>query len=118
MSQREGKAAFRPKKGKNQDKKQILKLEEPKKDEERKFVPWLGEARPKWGPIYNFEEKLGSRISMEFLSGRIIEGKLVSYDRFTNLVLEDTVELLDGGNTRSLGKVFTCGRVEAIGPAV
>lgn len=131
MSQREGKPNVRgPKKNKNQQEKhqnaqkQAQRLssiptttEEPKKEEQRKFVPWLGEARPKWGPIYSFEDKIGERISMEFVSGRNIEGRVVSFDRSTNLVLEDTVELLDNGKTRNLGKVFTCGRVESISPA-
>lgn len=92
---------------------------EQRKDERKNtFVPWLGEAKPKRGPIYDLEDKLGTKLMVEFLSGRIVEGKLASYDRYMNLVLEETVERLDGSETRSLGKVFVCGRVESLGPAV
>ena len=80
-------------------------------------MPWLGEARPKRGPIYDIEGKIGTKLNVVFLSGRTIEGVLESTDRSTNLVLENTVEFLDEQKTRNLGKVFVCGRVESISPA-
>lgn len=92
---------------------------EPRKEERKNtFVPWLGEAKPRRGLIYDLENKVGTQLMVEFLSGRIVEGKLASYDRYMNLVLENTVERLDGSQTRALGKVLVCGRVESMGPAV
>jgi len=108
----------KPGKGSNASKQKELPLEiSEEKKEERKFVPWLGEARPKRGPIYDIEGKIGTKLNVVFLSGRTIEGVLESTDRSTNLVLENTVEFLDEQKTRNLGKVFVCGRVESISPA-
>lgn len=104
-----------------------LRAEEAQKEDSRKendaeaeevhkqFVPWLGEARPKKGSIYDMESKIGSKMTVEFMTGRVIEGTLVSYDRFMNLLLDDTVEILDDGKTRALGRVFSRGKVEALG---
>lgn len=85
-------------------------------DARKPFVPWLGEARPRKGPIFDLEQQVGRRLTIEFTAGRVIEGTLVSYDRFFNLLLDDTVELLDEGRTRALGRVFSRGKVEAVGP--
>lgn len=85
---------------------------EPKKT----FVPWFGEVRPRKGPIIDLQSKIGTKITVQFSTGRVLEGTLLSYDRFFNLLLDDTVESLDGGEKRKLGKVFSRGRIQSIGP--
>ena len=55
-------------------------------------------------PINLLEKSLDKRLSLLLKDNRILEGKLVGYDDYMNLVIEDT----EGGITRFEGAWF-CG---------
>lgn len=99
----------------DQNTKDVPQQQQEEQKERKPFVPWYGEARPKRGPIFDYEKYVGKKLTVEFISGRIVEGTLASFDHYSNLVLDDTVELLDSGSSRRLGRVFARGRVESIG---
>lgn len=68
-------------------------------------------------PLDLLEKALNSRLSLVLKDGRVMEGKLVGYDQYMNVVLEDTQEktpdrerrlgtvVLRGNNLVSLAQV-------------
>jgi small nuclear ribonucleoprotein len=62
------------------------------------------------------EQSLNKRVSLMLKDGRILEGKLVGYDDYMNMVLEDTEETTQE-RVRRLGKVILRGNnVVSIAP--
>ena len=59
-------------------------------------------------PINLLEKSLDKRLSLLLKDNRILEGKLVGYDDYMNLVMEDTEEKKDD-KVRRLGKVVLRG---------
>ena len=62
------------------------------------------------------EQSLNHRVVLLLKDGRILEGKLVGFDDYMNMVLEDTEETTDE-RVRRLGKVLLRGNnVVSIAP--
>ncbi len=62
------------------------------------------------------EQSLNKRVSLMLKDGRILEGKLVGFDDYMNMVLEDTEETTQE-RVRRLGKVILRGNnVVSIAP--
>ena len=62
------------------------------------------------------EQSLNRRVSLLLKDGRILEGKLVGFDDYMNMVLEDTEETTQE-RVRRLGKVILRGNnVVSIAP--
>jgi small nuclear ribonucleoprotein len=59
-------------------------------------------------PLNVLEKTLNQRLSLLLKDGRILEGKLVGFDDYMNMVLEDTEEQKDD-TQRRLGKVILRG---------
>ena len=59
-------------------------------------------------PINLLEKSLDKRLSLLLKDNRVLEGKLVGYDDYMNLVMEDTEEKKDD-QVRRLGKVVLRG---------
>ncbi len=59
-------------------------------------------------PLKMMENFLNKRISLLLKDNRILEGKLVGYDDYMNMVLEDTEEKTEN-MTRRLGTVILRG---------
>ena len=59
-------------------------------------------------PLKMLENFMDKRISLLLKDNRILEGKLVGYDDYMNMVLEDTEERTDEMN-RKLGTVILRG---------
>ena len=59
-------------------------------------------------PIKVLEKSVNKRISLLLKDTRILEGKLVGYDDYMNLVLEDTEEFFEE-NQRRIGTVVLRG---------
>ncbi len=59
-------------------------------------------------PLKMMESFLNKRISLLLKDNRILEGKLVGYDDYMNMVLEDTEEKTEN-MTRRLGTVILRG---------
>ncbi len=59
-------------------------------------------------PLKMLESFLNKRISLLLKDNRVLEGKLVGYDDYMNMVLEDTEEKTDE-MTRKLGVVILRG---------
>ena len=59
-------------------------------------------------PLSVLEKSLNRRISLMLKDGRMLEGKLVGYDDFMNLVLEETDETKDE-QAKKLGTVVLRG---------
>jgi small nuclear ribonucleoprotein len=59
-------------------------------------------------PLNVLEKTLNKKLSLLLKDGRILEGKLVGFDDYMNMVLEDTEELKDE-NQRRLGTVILRG---------
>lgn len=59
-------------------------------------------------PLTLLEKSMDHRISLLLKDGRILEGKLVGYDDYMNMVLEETEERTDE-QTRRLGTVILRG---------
>lgn len=67
-------------------------------------------------PMAILNKALNHRISLLLKDGRIIEGKLIGYDDYMNMVLEDSEERHDD-NVRKLGKMILRGNnVVSISP--
>jgi len=59
-------------------------------------------------PINVLEKSLNTQITLLLKDSRLLEGKLVGYDDYMNLVLEDVEENKDG-NIKRLGTVILRG---------
>ncbi len=59
-------------------------------------------------PLKMLESFLDKRISLLLKDNRVLEGKLVGYDDYMNMVLEDTVEITPE-MTRKIGVVILRG---------
>lgn len=67
-------------------------------------------------PMNVLEKAVNGRISLLLKDGRIIEGRLVGYDEYMNMVLEDAEERIDD-NVRRLGTMILRGNnVVSISP--
>jgi len=67
-------------------------------------------------PLNVLEKSMNKRVSLVLKDSRILEGKLVGYDDYMNMVLEETEEN-DEGNVRRLGTVVLRGNnVVSIAP--
>lgn len=61
-------------------------------------------------PVALLENSLDKRISLLLKDGRSLEGMLVGFDEYMNMVLEDTMESgAEGSDGRRLGKVVLRG---------
>lgn len=70
-------------------------------------------------PLDLLEASLNARLQLTLKDGRVVEGQLVGYDQYMNLVLEETTErmadreralgtiLLRGNNLLTIAKVKT-----------
>ncbi len=59
-------------------------------------------------PLTVLEKSLNQRLSLLLKDGRILEGKLIGFDDYMNMVLDDTEEHKDD-NQRRLGTVILRG---------
>ncbi|MGB9636430.1 MAG: LSM domain-containing protein, partial [Thermoplasmata archaeon] len=59
-------------------------------------------------PLNILEKTMNKRVGLLLKDNRIIEGKLVGYDEYMNMVLEDTEET-NQGNVRKLGTIILRG---------
>jgi len=67
-------------------------------------------------PINVLERSMDRRITLLLKDSRVLEGKLVGYDDYMNLVMDDTEET-NGEQTRRLGTVVLRGNnVVSISP--
>ena len=67
-------------------------------------------------PMNVLEKAVNSKISLLLKDGRIVEGKLVGYDEYMNMVLEDAEEHM-GESVRRLGTMILRGNnVVSISP--
>lgn len=60
-------------------------------------------------PLKLLENSLNKKVSLLLKDNRILEGKLVGYDDFMNMVLEETEETVEGGTTKRLNTVILRG---------
>ena len=67
-------------------------------------------------PLVLLEKSLNKRVTLLLKDSRMLEGRLVGYDEFMNLVLEDTEERT-ADQTRKIGSVILRGNnVVSISP--
>ncbi len=67
-------------------------------------------------PLVLLEKSLNKRVTLLLKDSRMLEGRLVGYDEFMNLVLEDTEERT-AEQTRKIGSVILRGNnVVSISP--
>ncbi len=67
-------------------------------------------------PLVLLEKSLNKRVTLLLKDSRMLEGRLVGYDEFMNLVLEDTEERT-AQQTRKIGSVILRGNnVVSISP--
>lgn len=67
-------------------------------------------------PLDVLERSVNRKMSLQLKDGRVLEGKLVGYDQYMNLVLDEAEERQDT-NSRRLGTVLLRGNnVVAIAP--
>ena len=59
-------------------------------------------------PLDVLEKSLNKKMALQLKDGRTLEGKLVGYDQYMNLVLEETEERSEA-NSRRLGTVVLRG---------
>jgi len=59
-------------------------------------------------PLDVLEKSLNKKMALQLKDGRTLEGKLVGYDQYMNLVLEETEERTDAASRR-LGTVVLRG---------
>ncbi len=59
-------------------------------------------------PLDVLERSMNRKMSLQLKDGRVLEGKLVGYDQYMNLVLDETEERFDE-NLRRLGTVVLRG---------
>lgn len=60
-------------------------------------------------PLNVLEKTMNKKISLLLKDGRILEGILVGYDEFMNLVLDETEETLPDSTKRRLNSVILRG---------
>lgn len=60
-------------------------------------------------PLTLLENSMNRRVSVLLKDNRILEGKLVGYDEFMNMVLEETEEIVDSKMTKRVNTVFLKG---------
>lgn len=71
-------------------------------------LSWTAEGSPLALPLDVLERSLNKKMSLQLKDGRLIEGKLVGYDQYMNLVLEESEEKRDETGRR-LGTVILRG---------
>ncbi|MFQ5838544.1 MAG: LSM domain-containing protein [Thermoplasmata archaeon] len=59
-------------------------------------------------PLHVLEKSLNKRVALLLKDNRVLEGNLVGYDDYMNMVLEDTEETL-GDQVRRIGTVILRG---------
>jgi small nuclear ribonucleoprotein len=74
-----------------------------KKDYKR-ALPWVDMVLP----MEMLEKLLNSNVSLLLKDGRVVKGKLVGYDPYMNIVIDDAQES-DGENLKRLGKIVLRG---------
>lgn len=68
-------------------------------------------------PMNMLEKSMNRKISLLLKDNRLLEGKLVGYDDYMNMVLEETEETAMNNNIRRLGTVLIRGNnVVSIAP--
>lgn len=60
-------------------------------------------------PLKLLESALNRKVSLLLKDNRMLIGKLVGYDDFMNMVLEETEEIVDGGATKRINTVILRG---------
>ena len=60
-------------------------------------------------PVTLMEKSINKRISLLLKDNRVLEGKLVGYDDYMNMVLEETIEHSPTQDDRRLGTVVLRG---------
>lgn len=66
-------------------------------------------------PLDELEKQLNSRLTVSLRDGRIMEGKLVGYDQYMNLVLEEAEERTVDGPRRLGTLVLRGNNIVAMG---
>ncbi|WP_455368446.1 LSM domain-containing protein [[Eubacterium] cellulosolvens] len=56
-----------------------------------------------------FEESLNKVVLVQLKGGRIVRGKLYSYDQHMNLVMEDTEDITEADKAKKLGTLIVRG---------
>ena len=56
-----------------------------------------------------FEESLNKIVLVQLKGGRIVRGKLCSFDQHMNLVLEEAEDVTDSSNPKKLGTIIVRG---------
>lgn len=68
-------------------------------------------------PLALLEKTIDKRVSLLLKDSRVLEGKLVGYDEYMNMVLEETTERTPANEERRLGTVVLRGNnVVSISP--
>lgn len=68
-------------------------------------------------PLALLEKTIDKRVSLLLKDSRVLEGKLVGYDEYMNMVLEETTERTAANEERRLGTVVLRGNnVVSISP--
>ena len=60
-------------------------------------------------PVGVLQKALNKKLNVPLKDGRILEGKLTGFDDHLNLVLEDSVESVEGEGQRRLGTLILRG---------
>ena len=55
------------------------------------------------------DESLGKVVLIKLMGGKVIRGNLHVFDQHMNLLLEDSVEILEGNKTNELGMIVVRG---------
>jgi small nuclear ribonucleoprotein len=55
------------------------------------------------------DESLGKVVLIKLKGGKVIRGNLHGFDQHMNLLLDDSVEILEGSNTNELGMIVVRG---------
>jgi small nuclear ribonucleoprotein len=71
-------------------------------------IRWAAEGFPLALPLDVLERSLNKKMSLQLKDGRLIEGKLVGFDQYMNLVLEESEEKREDSGRR-LGTVILRG---------
>jgi len=67
-------------------------------------------------PVNVLEKSMNKKISLLLKDGRMMEGKLVGYDEFMNLVLEETEETMNDTKRRLNSVILRGNNVVSITP--
>ncbi len=62
------------------------------------------------------DESLGKVVLIKLKGGKVIRGNLHGFDQHMNLLLDDSVEFLDSGNSNDLGTIVVRGDNVDISP--